>query len=573
MTKLVSFLMVFLLATRQTDKPKNEFSPEVLLKPKVAGPHTLAANGLAGASFETLAERTGLNIVFYRGFNRDTPNPLRIENATIVEAFDQLAAQTQNFWFPWNSKTIVVAPDNPQVRRAIEPLLTKTIYLGNTTTTNNINALMNTLRTKYQLRGVFQNEEARAFTIRDTASRIALAEHEAELVSNSVRQAATSLTYPENSTDYMSIAENGRVRRLVPSNRSHLEKTLVESVTIDVDVAPQAVYEDLAQRAGLDVVFDNRMKPLPAARFHLEKADLLDALDLLALQSGTVWQPVNNSTIFVMEDSAQNRREFDAQVIKVLYLSDRDALGSLRSPEAATYARNGYLNLLRTSVALRYIFSSRANNALIIKDTPLRVFLAEKVLGDLDKGTNNLPPVTLKAPTSLFLSQNGWVLGRAALLRPKLDVKFRSVTNIRLDAPARAAYEALADMAGLKVEFDSRFVTAPQAPLHLTGVDVLDALDLLSLQTRNFWQVVDERTNRVIPNTVAARKELEPHETRTFVPPDTSKEGVAEVANLLRTVLGLVDVKVEDETKIVVTDTVDNLALVTQVFEIVNKPR
>jgi hypothetical protein len=60
--------------------------------------------------------------------------------------------------------------------------------------------------------------------------------------------------------------------------------------------------------------------------------------------------------------------------------------------------------------------------------------------------------------------------------------------------------------------------------------------------------VVDERTIRVIPNTAAARKELEPLETRTFVPPDTSKDGV----------VGLADIKVEDETKIVVTDTVDN---------------
>src|SRR5262245_33932933 len=135
MTKLLSVLFTLLLApTLQTDRPRNEFSPEVFLKPKVAGPYTMPANGLAGNSFETLAERAGLNVVFYRGFNPDTPNPLRIENATIVEAFDQLAAQTQNFWFPWNSKTIVVAPDNAQVRRTIEPLMTKTIYLDSTWT-------------------------------------------------------------------------------------------------------------------------------------------------------------------------------------------------------------------------------------------------------------------------------------------------------------------------------------------------------------------------------------------------------------------------------------------------------
>lgn len=560
---LYALLTLTLVPVLQTSNPVNEFSPELLLKPKTTTARfTIPANTDARTSFERLADGAGLNIVFYRGFVPDTPALLRLENATIVDAFNQTAAQTGNFWFPWNSSTVIVAPDNPQVRAAIEPRLTKAIYMDSGWTPNNINFIMNVLRDRYQFRNIFQNEDARAFLIRDTPARVALAEEQITLVSSGLpRPTSDPLSYPEANNSFLSIAEKGVVRKVVPSNRAHLEKTLAGGVSIDMTDSPQAIFENLAERAGLNVVFDNRMKALPSARFHLDKSDLLDALDLLALQSGTIWQPVNESTLFVMEDSTQNRRELDPMVVKVLYLTNGASREKLFS----------ILNGLRTSVALRNVWQNSANNAIVIKDTPLRVFVAEKFISDLDRGGVRPPSVTIKPQTSSFLTSSGWVLRTAAEARSKLNLKLRGNTTIRMKETPRAAFEALAKVAELELAKDSEIAAGPEAPLNLNGVDIPDALDLLSLQTRHFWQVVDEHTIRVLLNTDAVRRNLEPRELRRFTPADSTKEGLEDMLNALRLLFGLGEAAVEENT-IVVKDTADNLALVQVLIDILGKP-
>ena len=571
-----SILMAFtIVVSQQSTIAVNEFSPDLMLKPKVTQGFLLPANQEAGPAYEKIGDTSGVSVVFYRGFKSDTPAPLRIENATLVEALDQLSAQTGNFWFPWNANTVVVAPDNPIVRRSIQPLLTKAIYFDSSFTQNNMNDLVNRLRTNFQLRGLYQSADAGALVVHDIPARIAIAEREVGLVSYAAappRKSAAPLYYPDGHTDFMFTSENGRIRKLVPANRAHLEGVLADSVSMDMNGPAQAVFENLAAQAGLNVVFDNRLKTLPTARFRVNRVDLLDALDLLALQSGTIWQPVSPSTIFVMEDSEQNRRDMEPQIVKILYLTNYDTSGALRDRQSSETRRNGMLNVLRTAVALRNIYVSAKTNALLVRDTPLRVSVAEKIITDLDEGSVRAPAVTLTTPTSSFLAQNGWVLGSARDSRNKLDVKLRSNTNIRLNDTPRVAYATLADMAGLKISVDSRIADEPAAPLNLNSVDILDALDLLSLQTRHFWQAVDEHTIRVMPSTTAARQEFETREMRVFSVAGGTKEEANELLSVLRTALELREASVDEGGQIVVRDTPDMLALVQTAISTLGNP-
>src|SRR6185503_18207404 len=136
----------------------------------------------------------------------------------------------------------------------------------------------------------------------------------------------------------------------------------------------RTIYENLAAQAGLQVIFGRGFRAANAT-IELQDVNIFEALDLVALQTTTFWQPVNETTILVMEDNQQNRRDFEDHILKTIYLSNITSTNDL----------NGILNVLRTALALRGIFQSEQQNAIVIHDTPARVAMIENVIHALDK--------------------------------------------------------------------------------------------------------------------------------------------------------------------------------------------
>src|SRR5260370_41872327 len=81
---------------------------------------------------------------------------------------------------------------------------------------------------------------------------------------------------------------------------------------------------------------------------------------------------------------------------------------------------------------------------------------------------------------------------------------------MQMNENGRTTYEALAKAAGLQVAFDSRFVPGSPIAFQVDNANIFDALNILSLQTKTIWRVVDSRTILVAPATNAIRNELEP---------------------------------------------------------------
>lgn len=557
MTKTISAALLALTLATQLHA-QSEFSPQAMLKPKISGPYTIAPNLDARGAYDTLGAKAGFNMVYAPAFKQDTPVVLRIEAPTFFEAMDRLSEQTKTFWFAWDSKTIILAPDAPRYRLELEPQTFRTFYLGRDVTRDVLSSTVTALRTRLQRQKVFHQEGANAIAVWDYGANVATAERIiSEVAGQSLPLPTTTATaFPENSTLFLLISENGKVRRVVPSTQSHLESTLAGAVSVDMNSQARSIYEDLASRAGINVIFDRQMSEKPVTKFHVESLDLINALDLLALQTGTFWQPINDSTIFVMDDNQQNRRDHDRFIVKVIFLPET----------ATTNDLNGTLNLLRTSLGFRGIFQDDKHKAIVIKDTPLRVFLAEKAVEDLNKRLGKPKSVAITTDTSSIYAENGWVLGNAAAARPKLEVKLRNKTTVRLNEKPKAAFEALAGLAGLQVTFDSRFVDSDATSFAATNVDILDALDLLAWQTRQFWQVVDQHTIRVFPDSQAVRRDPELTAQKTIVPADPAT--AASLLNILRTVFGLRGVQTDEKNNIIIRDSPDNIAIAEKLVEI-----
>lgn len=134
------------------------------------------------------------------------------------------------------------------------------------------------------------------------------------------------------------------------------------------------VFDTVAKLAGLTVIYD---PDFPARRIttELNNVTLEQALDIVSLESKAFWKPVTENIIFVIPDQPQKRRDYEEQVVRTFYLANTV------QPQDLTEIVTG----LRQLLDLKRIHQLNSQNAIIIRDTPDKLALAEKMIGDIDK--------------------------------------------------------------------------------------------------------------------------------------------------------------------------------------------
>jgi hypothetical protein len=182
----------------------------------------------------------------------------------------------------------------------------------------------------------------------------------------------------------------------------------------------------------------------------------------------------------VAPDNQVKRRDFKNEMVKTFYL-----------PNASRTELVEIITALRTILNARYAAFLSDSNAIVMRDTPNRLALAERIVSDLRR-----PGGVASADGFPSGTEGAYVLSRraaqAVTASPSpLQSRFRGPLSFNANDSARAFYEAVAGMAGLRIVFDSRFQDIPSVPFRLQNVDVVDALDFLSLQTRNIWLMMD----------------------------------------------------------------------------------
>ncbi len=136
----------------------------------------------------------------------------------------------------------------------------------------------------------------------------------------------------------------------------------------------KVVFDTIGKLAGLTVIYD---PDLQARRISVDLSNvtLEQALDIVSLQSKGFWKPVTENIIMIVPDNTQKRRDYEEQVVRTFYLSNVAIAQDL--PEITTG--------LRQLLDLKRIQQVNAQNAIIIRDTPDKIALAEKIIRDIDK--------------------------------------------------------------------------------------------------------------------------------------------------------------------------------------------
>src|ERR1700694_2639234 len=134
------------------------------------------------------------------------------------------------------------------------------------------------------------------------------------------------------------------------------------------------VFDTIGKLAGLTIIYD---PDFPARRIPVElnNVTLEQALEIVSMESKSFWKPITENIIFVAPDQPQKRRDYEEQVVRTFYLSNTVQAQDLTE----------IVTGLRQLLDLKRIQQLNAQNAIIVRDTPDKLAIADKMIHDIDK--------------------------------------------------------------------------------------------------------------------------------------------------------------------------------------------
>jgi general secretion pathway protein D len=216
-----------------------------------------------------------------------------------------------------------------------------------------------------------ENEVARAELIRalqlDPTHNLAQMELERVEALLAAGSEGTSVIAPD-------FDDRKELARTNPNLDERLDIELDEPFDLNITQEAESIFETIAELAGLNIIFDSDWRSTQLT-INLRGVSVYDALDIVALQTRTFWEPINRTTIIVSPDNTQKRQAYENTIVKTIYLTNSV------NPTDLTEA----ITAIRTLLNMRFIAQSSSMNAIIVRDTPDRVAIAEKIIDDIDK--------------------------------------------------------------------------------------------------------------------------------------------------------------------------------------------
>lgn len=535
------------------------------LQLKSAGSFSIDINQATRGAFEAIAAKAGITIIFDRSWRpAPTTTSLKLNDVDVYEALDLLSISTNTFWVPIGSHTIFVTDNNNQKRRDYDSSMIKVIHLAGPKTPQELSDVMNALRQALNIVSIVTVPQTNSLILKDRPARVALAEMVIADLDGRMNGASAARTVATYETDAPGnvVVLDGSSRNINPA-RSQLQPTSTGPFSFDLNQPTPNAFETIAAKAGLSVVFDRDWRPQPTITTQkLNDIDIYSALDMMSLMTGTSWLPLGSQSIFVLDNNTQKHRDFDP--LKTVVMD----LPGTKSPQDL----NDIMNVLRQVVNLTNIYSVPSTNSLVFSDTPARVALAQRLIVDLDPSSP--APIleldmeslgTLTNPLSSGLSR--YAGPPKSVLQPTANASF----SLNMNEDARRAFEILGETGGLNVVFAPGFIPGTLMAFHLDKVDMIQALDLLSSQTGNYWQVVDSKTIRVSPEYRPGMQSNEPLILKTFQIKNSAL--LDNIGAALRGILFIRDLKPDPASNTIdVRTTSNNLTLAEKLITALDRP-
>lgn len=161
--------------TNASEAPRETLDGPVELKAIVAAPITLNMTEDAKVIFQSLTKLAGINVLFDADF---APHRVHVDlnGVTLQEALEVAAMQSRAFWRPVTPNTIFVASDTPAKRKELEQSVVRTFYLSSLSQPNELQDVVNILRTLLDTQRLQQFPAQHAIVMRGTPAQIVVAD-------------------------------------------------------------------------------------------------------------------------------------------------------------------------------------------------------------------------------------------------------------------------------------------------------------------------------------------------------------------------------------------------------------
>ncbi len=135
------------------------------------------------------------------------------------------------------------------------------------------------------------------------------------------------------------------------------------------------VFNILSQLSGINFIFDEDLKE-KSVSLSLEKATFAQAMELLLKMNDLGKKVLNSKTILLYSNTKEKDKQYEDQIIQTFYLSNIDAKKAV--------------NLLRTMLQLRKVYVHEELNALVVRDKPEVIKLAQQILEAADRSDSEV---------------------------------------------------------------------------------------------------------------------------------------------------------------------------------------
>ncbi len=130
------------------------------------------------------------------------------------------------------------------------------------------------------------------------------------------------------------------------------------------------IYRALGKAYGFNVLFDTKLKN-DKMSVELRDVTAKQALEIVMQGAGHFYKVLDENTIIVVEDTPQNRRDYEDLVIKTFFLSNAEV--------------KDVDKMLRSLIEARRLATNEQLNAITVRDTADKVAIAEKLIKVNDK--------------------------------------------------------------------------------------------------------------------------------------------------------------------------------------------
>jgi general secretion pathway protein D len=146
-------------------------------------------------------------------------------------------------------------------------------------------------------------------------------------------------------------------------------------LTFPAETNVKKIYSYLGTASGINIIFDPQLKDDKFA-VDLHGVTFQKGLETVLRQAGHFYKVIDEKTIIIAQDNAQNRKEYEDLVIRTFFLSN----GDVKDVSA----------MIRSILDLRRVGTIPQLNAIVIRDTADKVAVAEKIIEINDKATSEV---------------------------------------------------------------------------------------------------------------------------------------------------------------------------------------